>query len=75
MFYYPYHFGGMHLICWIIWIGFICWIFATPWNIPGKMKKKNSPLYILQGCFALAQIDKDEYREQKEILANGLTKL
>ena len=74
MFYYPYHFWGMHLIWWIIWAGFIFWIFATPYDIPGQMKKKDSPLDILQKRFASGQINKDEYQEQKKILANDLAK-
>lgn len=74
MFYHPYHFGGMHLIWWVIWAGFIFWIFATPYDIPGQMKKKDSPLDILQKRFASGQINKDEYKEQKQILANDLAK-
>lgn len=72
--YEGYHFGGMHLIWWIIWVGFIFWIFATSWDIPGQMKKKNFPLDILQKRFASRQINTDEYQELKQILANGLTK-
>ena len=72
--YEGYHFWGMHLIWWIIWVGFIFWIFATPYDIPGQMKKKDSSLDILQKRFASRQINKDEYQEQKKILANDLAK-
>ncbi len=70
--YNGYHFWGMHLIWWFIWIGFIFWIFATPYDIPGQMKKKDFPLDILQKRFASGQINKDEYQDQKKILANNL---
>ena len=66
--YEGYHFWGMHLFWWILWIGFILWIFATPYDIPGQMKKKDSPLDILRKRFASGQINKDEYLEQKKIL-------
>lgn len=72
--YEGYHFWGMHLIWWVIWVGFIFWIFATPYDIPGQMKKKDSSLDILQKRFASRQINKDEYQEQKKILANDLAK-
>ena len=43
-----YQFWGMHAIWWVLWLAFIFWIFATPYDIPGQRKKKNSPLDILQ---------------------------
>ncbi len=73
--YYGYHFWGMHLIWWIIWIGFIFWIFATPYDIPGQMNKKDSPLDILQKRFASGQINKEEYQAQKKLLTDDLAKL
>jgi putative membrane protein len=69
-----YHFWGMHLIWWILWVGFIVWIFATPYDIPGQMKRKDSPLDILQKRFASGQINTDQYQEQKKILTNDLSK-
>jgi putative membrane protein len=69
-----YHFLGMHLIWWILWVGFIVWIFATPYDIPGQMKRKDSPLDILQKRFASGQINTDQYQEQKKILTNDLAK-
>lgn len=65
---YGYQFVGMHFIWWIIWIGLLFWIFATPYNIPGQRKKKDSPLDILQKRFASGQITKEEYQEHKKIL-------
>ena len=73
--YYGYHFWGMHLIWWIIWVGFIFWIFATPYDIPGQMNKKDSPLDILQKRFASGQINKEDYQAQKKLLTDDLAKL
>ena len=74
MYYDGYHFWGMHLIWWFVWIMFIFWIFATPYKISGQQKKKNSPLYILQMRFASGQITTVEYEEKKKILENDLNK-
>jgi putative membrane protein len=69
-----YHFGGMHLIWWFIWMIFIFWIFATPWDVPGQRKKKDSPLDILQKRFAEGQITKENYQEHKALLEKDLSK-
>lgn len=63
MFYDGYHFWGMHLIWWFIWIILLFWIFATPFGVPGQRRKKDSPLDILQKRFASGQITKEEYQE------------
>jgi putative membrane protein len=65
------HFGGMHLIWWIIWIFFIVWIFATPWDIPGQRTKKDTPLDILKKRFARGEITKEELEEKKSFLTNN----
>lgn len=62
------HYGGMHLILWIIWMVLIIWIFATPWSIPGQRAKKDSPLDILKKRFAKGEITKEEFEESKKIL-------
>ena len=67
-----YHFGGMHLIWWFIWMVFIFWIFATPYDIPGQRNKKDAPLEILQKRFASGQITKEQYMEHKVILESGI---
>ena len=67
-FYEGYHYGGMHLIWWIIWVILIIWIFATPYQIPGEKRKPNSPLDILQKRFAGGSITEEEYDERKAIL-------
>jgi putative membrane protein len=74
MFYDGYQFWGMHLIWWVIWLGLIFWIFATPYNIPGQRRKKYTPLDILQRRFASGQITNEEYNEKKKILLNDLVK-
>ena len=66
--YEGYHFWGMHLIRWFIWIFFLIWIFVTPWDVPGQKKKNDSPLDVLQRRFASGQITKEQYLEQKAIL-------
>ena len=68
MFYDGYHFMGMHLIWWFIWLGLLFLIFATPYDVPGQMKKKDSPLDILQKRFASGQITKENYQEHKALL-------
>lgn len=68
MLYEGYHFWGMHLLWWFIWVMVFFWIFATPYGIPGQGHKKDSPLDILQKRLALGQITNQEYKEKKDIL-------
>ena len=70
-----YHFWGMHLIWWFIWIMFIFWVFATPYDIPWHMKKKDSPLDILHKRFASGKMSKEQYQEHKAILEKDVAKL
>ncbi|MFD0863939.1 SHOCT domain-containing protein [Sungkyunkwania multivorans] len=65
---YDGHFGGMHLIWWIIWLIFIVWIFLIPTDIPYQKTKKEDPLDILKKRFAEGFITKEEYEESKKIL-------
>jgi putative membrane protein len=58
----------MHLVWWLIWLAFLFWIFATPYEIPGQKQKRNSPSDILQRRFASGQINAKEYEEMKKIL-------
>ena len=41
MHYYDGHFGGMHLIWWIIWVILLAWIFFIPADIPYQKTKKD----------------------------------
>jgi len=68
MMYEGYHFWGMHLVWWFIWFLFIFWIFATPYDIPGRRMNRENPLDILKRRFASGEITKEEYEEQKKIL-------
>jgi putative membrane protein len=68
MYYNNYHFVGMHLVWWFIWGIFLFWIFATPYDIPGQRRKKDTPLDILKKRFASGQINNEEYQEKKKIL-------
>ena len=70
MLYYGYHFWGMHLIWWCVWIIFLFWIFAMPYNIPSLRIKKDSPLDILKKRLASGEITTEEYNEKKKILKN-----
>ena len=69
-----YHFWGMHLIWWVIWLFLLFWIFAMPYNIPGQRMMKDSPLDILRRRFALGEITNEEYQEKKKILEDDLAK-
>ena len=74
MFYDGYHLWGMHLIWWFVWIVLLFWIFATPYDIPGQRKKKDSPLDILLKQFAAGNMTKEEYQERKRLIQNDLPK-
>ena len=63
---------GMHLFWWLIWIVVLFWIFATPYDIPGQRRKRNSPLNILQRRFASGEISKEEYDSRRRILESDL---
>ena len=65
--YYGYHFWGMHLIWWFIWIILLFWVFFTPYEIPGRRRRDNA-LEILQRRFASGEITKEEYEERKAII-------
>lgn len=66
--FYNIYFGGMALIWWAVWIIMIIWIFATPYNIPGQRRKKDTPLDILKKRFANGEIAQKEYYEKKSII-------
>ncbi|MEQ9439902.1 MAG: SHOCT domain-containing protein [Cyclobacteriaceae bacterium] len=62
------HYWGMHIIWWVIWVIFIIWIFATPWDIPGQRTKKETPLDLLKKRYAKGEISKEEYEDIKRTL-------
>lgn len=68
MYYDSYHFWGMHLIWWFLWLVLLFWIFAVPYDVPGQRAKKDSPLNILKKRLASGQITNEEYQEKKKII-------
>ncbi|GAA0893553.1 hypothetical protein GCM10009122_32320 [Fulvivirga kasyanovii] len=62
------HYWGMHIIWWVIWVIFIIWVFATPWDIPGQRTKKETPLDLLKKRYAKGEISKEEYEDIKKTL-------
>jgi putative membrane protein len=66
--YNGYHFGGMHFIWWILWMIILIWVFATPYNIPGQRKKKDSPLHILQKRLASGEITSEQHHEKRKLI-------
>ncbi len=66
--YEGYHFLGMHLVWWFIWIILLFWVFALPYNVPGQRSKKETPLDILKKRFASGSIEKEEYLDKKKLL-------
>lgn len=62
------HWGGMHLVWWIIWIALLIWIFFIPIDIPYRKSREEDPFQILKRRFARGEITKEEYEESKKIL-------
>jgi putative membrane protein len=71
MHFYDGHFGGMHIIWWIIWLVLLTWIFFAPINIPYRKQKEKNPLDILKKRFAKGEISKEEFEESKKILKSN----
>lgn len=67
MFYYN-SFWGMDLIWWGVWIIFVIWIFAVPYDIPGQRRKKPGPLSNLQRRLATGEIGPEEYNQRKNLI-------
>jgi putative membrane protein len=70
MYYYDNNYFGMHLVWWIIWGILLIWIFATPYDIPGQRKRRDTPLHLLKKRFAAGEITKEAYEEGKKIIEN-----
>jgi putative membrane protein len=68
MHYDNYHFGGMHLIWWFVWVFFVIWIFAMPFDIPGRRYKGETSLEMLKKRFVSGEISLEEYQQKKKLL-------
>jgi putative membrane protein len=72
--FYSNYYWGMNFVWWFIWIIFLFWIFAIPYDIPGQRKRRDSPLDILKKRFAAGQITNYEFQEKRKLLENDLSK-
>jgi len=68
MMFYENNYWGMDFIWWCIWLVFLFWIFALPYQIPGQRHRKDTPLDILNRRFASGEISKEEFKERKDVL-------
>jgi len=68
MMFYENNYWGMDFIWWCIWVVFLFWIFALPYQIPGQRHRKDTPLDILNRRFASGEISKEEFKERKDVL-------
>ncbi len=66
--YNMHHYWGMHMLWWVFWVIMLIWIFATPYDLPGQRRKKDTPLDILKKRFATGEITKEEFEEKKKFL-------
>ncbi len=72
--FYDNYYWGMHFGWWFIWGIMLFWIFATPYDIPGQRRRKDSPLDILKQRFATGQLTITQYEERKKVLENEIVK-
>lgn len=73
-FYDGYHFWGMHLIWWVIWLLFITWVFLT-FTRYGREKDQDSSYDILRQRFAKGEITREQYLEDKKVLEEDFQKI
>ncbi len=71
---YDTYYLGMHPIWWFIWVILLIWIFATPYDIPGQRKRRDSPINILKKRFAAGEISEEKFHEMKKVMDNGVSK-
>jgi putative membrane protein len=71
---YDSYYWGMHSIWWLVWLLFLIWIFALPYDIPFQRSRRESPLEILRKRFAAGQVTKEEYHDRKKILEADMAK-
>lgn len=63
------HHWGMHWLWWIFWAVLIFWIFALPYDIPGRRKSKEEAIDILKRRLAQGEISENEFDLLKKKLA------
>lgn len=68
MVFYENSYWGMDFIWWCIWLVLLFWIFALPYDIPGRRYKKDTPLDLLKKRYATGEITKEEFQERKRII-------
>lgn len=73
-FYDGYHFWGMHLIWWVIWLLFIAWIFMS-FTRYGRKRDKDTSYDILRKRFAKGEITRRQYLESKKVLEEKFQKI
>lgn len=69
---YEYHFMGMNMVWWIVWLVLIFAVFFIPFS-RGRVQKE-TPLDILQKKYASGKMTTQEYEERKAILQRDKTK-
>lgn len=60
-----YHFWGMHLIWWSIFILLFFWVFALPFDIPGQRNRPDSPLDELKKRYAGGAISTQTFKDAR----------
>ena len=68
MYYYGYHFLGMHLFWWFFWVIFIVIVMGLFEPVPRRKAKVETPHDILQRRFASGEITKEELEEKTRTL-------
>jgi putative membrane protein len=64
------YFLGMHLVWWAVWLTVIFGVFALPYDIPGRRRKKYSPLELLENRYTAGEISIAEYNMRKEKISD-----
>ena len=59
---------GMNFIWWFIWILLLIWLFATPWYFPGRQRKKDTAMDILNERLAKGEIEKAEFAKKRNLI-------
>lgn len=71
MHYFDGHWGGMHVIWWIIWLVLLAWIFFVPTEIPYRRSGDEDPEQILKKRFAKGEITKEEFEDSLKTLKSN----